>query len=144
MEYSLSKLVTKNSMSCFSPVGNVIGICTFFSTIEVVDLSNILSRMAFGRCENFNLFTIANASCTKLWEDPESRSAQKGWCGFWVEGEVRERKNEFREREEAFSKRGMLLGVGQPTQSTGQRGLPIHFPGQHLVAVYSLLARYLT
>src|SRR5260370_15109697 len=133
MEYSLSKLVTKNSMSCFSPVGNVIGICTFFSTIEVVDLSNILRRMAFGRYENFNLFTIANASCTKLWEDPESRSAQKGQCGFWVEGEVRERKNEFREREVAFSQRVVLLGVGQPTWSTSQWALPIHFPAHPLL-----------
>ena len=66
MEYSSSKLVTNSSMSCFSPVGNVIGMCTFFSTIEVVDLLNILSRMAFGKYENFSLFVITNASCTKL------------------------------------------------------------------------------
>src|SRR5260370_39506868 len=92
MEYSSSKLVTKSSMSCFSPVGSMIGIHTFLSTVEVVDPSNILSRMVFGKYMNFSLFAIANASCTKLWEDPESKSAWNGWCGFWVEGEVRERK----------------------------------------------------
>ncbi len=37
---------------------------------------------------------------------------------------MRERKNEFGEREVAFRQRDVLLGVGQPTQSTSQRGLP--------------------
>src|SRR5260370_35411983 len=109
MEYSSSKLVMKSSMLCFSPVGSMIGICTFLSTVEVVDPLNILSGMVFGKYVNFSLFAIANTSCTKLWEDPESKSAQNGWCGFWVEGEVRERKNEFRHTEVAFSQRDVLL-----------------------------------
>ncbi len=87
----------------------MIGICTFLSTIEVVDPLNILSRMVFGKYMNFSLFVIANASCTKLWEDPESKSAWNGWCGFQVEGEERERKNEFGQREVAFSQRDVLL-----------------------------------
>src|SRR5260370_16830606 len=86
MEYSSSKLVMKSSMSCFSPVGSMISIHTFLSTVDVVDPSNILSGMAFGKYVNFSLFTITNASCTKLWEDPESKSAWNGQCRFWVEG----------------------------------------------------------
>src|SRR5260370_29306077 len=109
MEYSSSKLVTKSSMSCFSPVGSMIGICTFLSTIEVEDPLNILSGMAFGKYMNFSLFTTTNTSCTKLWEDPESKSAWNGQCRFWVEGEVMERKNEFGQRDVAFSWRDVLL-----------------------------------
>ena len=47
--------------------------------------------------------------------DLESKSAQKGQFGFQVEGELRERKNEFREREVVFNWRVVLLGVAQST-----------------------------
>ena len=50
----------KNSMLCFSPVGNVIGMCTFFSTAEVVDPLNILNGMAFSKYENLNLFIVTH------------------------------------------------------------------------------------
>ena len=49
-----------------SPVEKVIGIHTFLLTFEGVDPSNILSGIGFGRYENFNLLSTANASFTKL------------------------------------------------------------------------------
>src|SRR5260370_38759782 len=50
-EYSSSKFITKNYISCFSPVENVIGICTFFFMDDIEDLSNILNGMGFGKYE---------------------------------------------------------------------------------------------
>src|SRR5258708_26161504 len=66
---------------------------------EGVDPSNIFSRIGFGRYENFNLFSTANASFTKLWDNPESSNAWNGWSGLWMEVEVRERKNELGDSE---------------------------------------------
>src|SRR5260221_12316529 len=90
----------KNSKQCISPVEKVIGICTFLLTFEGVDLSNIFNRIGFGRYENFNLFSIANASFTKLWDDPKSSNAWNSQSGLQMEMEVRERKNELGDSEE--------------------------------------------
>ena len=126
-EYSSSKFVTKNSNSCFSPVENVIGIRTFFSTVDVEDPSNILNGIAFSKYEKFSLFVVANASFTKLWDDPESNRARNGREGFRDAGDVRERKNEFGESDVVFKRRGVvLLVVGQLFRST-KEGLPSRF-----------------
>src|SRR5258708_1196288 len=113
-----------------SPVEKVIGIRTFLLTFEGVDPSNIFSRIGFGRYENFNLFSTANASFTKLWDDPKSSNVRNGWSGLWTEVEVRERKNELGDSEVVC--RGMEVGVvfcGQPIWSTGHDGLPSHLTG---------------
>src|SRR5258707_2396008 len=90
-----------------------------------VDLSNIFNRIGFSRYENFNLFSIANASFTKLWDNPESSSAWNGRSGLWTEVEVRERKNELGDSEEVCRATELvLLFHGQPIWSTGHDGLP--------------------
>src|SRR5258707_12822722 len=97
---------------------------------EGVDLSNIFNGIGFGRYENFNLFSIANALFTKLWDDPESSSVWNGQSGLQTEVEVRGRKNELGDREEVC--RAMELGLlfnGQPIQSTGHDGLPSRLTG---------------
>src|SRR5258707_15120512 len=97
---------------------------------EGVDLSNIFSGIGFSRYENFNLFSTANASFTKLWDDPESSNAWNGRSRLRMEGEVRERKNEFGDSEEVCRATELvLLFRGQPIQSTGQDGLPIRLTG---------------
>ena len=103
----------------------VIGICTFLLTFEGVDPSNIFNGIGFGRYENLNLFSIANALFTKLWDDPESSSVWNGWSGLWTEVEVRERKNELGDSEEVCRATELaLLFCGQPIRSTGHDGLP--------------------
>ncbi|SRR5258708_25472747 len=105
---------------CF-PCGKVISIHTFLLTFKGVDPSNILSGIGFGRYENFNLLSIANASFTKLWDDPESSNAQV---------EVRERKNELGDSEEVCKATELVLLLhGQPIWSTRHDGLPIHLTG---------------
>ena len=95
-----------------------------------VDLSNIFNGIGFGRYENFNLFSIANASFTKLWDDPESSNAWNSRSGLRTEVEVRERKNEFGDSEEVCRAMELaLLFHGQPIWSTGHDGLPIHLTG---------------
>src|SRR6266481_8138852 len=122
--------MTKNSKWCISPVEKVIGIHTFLLTFEGVDPSNIFSRIGFSRYENFNLLFVANASFTKLWDDPESSNVQNGQSRLRTEVEVRERKNEFGDSEEVCRAMELvLLFCGQPIQSTGQDGLPIHLTG---------------
>src|SRR6266481_7307792 len=117
--------MTKNSKWCVSPVEKVIGICTFLLTFEGVDPSNIFSGIGFSRYENFNLLFVANASFTKLWDDPESSNVQNGWSGLQMEVEVRERKNELGDSEEVCRAMELvLLFHGQPIQSTGHGGLP--------------------
>ncbi len=73
--------------------------------VNVVELLNILSRIAFSRYENFNLFFRANVSFTKLCDDPESKSAQNGQSGLWVMWDVSDRKKELGERDVAFRQR---------------------------------------
>ena len=108
----------------------VIGIHTFLLTFEGVDPSNIFSGIGFGRYENFNLLFIANASFSKLWDDPESSNARNGRSGLRTEVEVRERKNEFGDSEEVCKATELvLLFRGQPIRSTGQDGLPIRLTG---------------
>src|SRR5258708_40192371 len=120
----------KNSKWCVSPVEKVIGICTCLLTFEGVDPSNIFSGIGFGRYENFNLLFVANASFTKLWDNPESSNAWNGRSGLRMEVEVRERKNEFGDSEEVLQAMELaLLFHGQPIQSTGQDGLPICLTG---------------
>src|SRR5258708_23229202 len=120
----------KNSKWCISPVEKVIGICTFLLTFEGVDPSNIFSGIGFSRYENFSLLFVANASFTKLWDDPESSNAWNGWSGLRTEVEVRERKNEFGDSEEVCRATELaLLFRGQPIWSTGHDGLPIHLTG---------------
>jgi len=106
-------------------VEKVISIHTFLLTFEGVDLSNIFNGIGFGRYENFNLFSIANALFTKLWDNPESSNAQNGWSRLWMEVEVRERKNELGDSEEVCRATELvLLFCGQPIQSTRHDGLP--------------------
>src|SRR5258708_10371824 len=120
----------KNSKWCVSPVEKVIGIHTFLLTFEGVDLSNIFSGIGFGRYENLNLLFVANASFTKLWDDPESSNVWNGQSGLWMEVEVRERKNEFGDSEEVCRAMELaLLFHGQPIWSTGHDGLPICLTG---------------
>src|SRR5260370_9694817 len=120
----------KNSKWCISPVEKVIGIRTFLLTFEGVDLSNIFSGIGFSRYENFNLLFVANASFTKLWDEPESSNVRNGWIRLQMEVEVRERKNEFGDIQEVCRAMELaLLFCGQPIQSTGQDGLPIHLTG---------------
>src|SRR5258708_7164710 len=47
---------------------------------EGVDPSNIFNGIGFGRYENFSLFSTANASFTKLWDDPESSNLLRPFC----------------------------------------------------------------
>ena len=69
--------------------------------------------------------SIANASFTKLWDDPESSNARKGQSRLQVEVEVRDRKNELGDSEEVCRDMGLaLLFCGQPICSTGRDGLP--------------------
>ena len=102
----------------------VIGICTFLLTFEGVDPSNIFNGIGFSRYENFNLFSIANASFTKLWDDPKSSNAQNSWSGLQMEVEVRERKNELGDSEVCRAMELALLFHGQPIWSTRHDGLP--------------------
>src|SRR5260221_6799538 len=119
-----------NNSKCVSPVEKVIGIRTFLLTFEGVDPSNIFSGIGFGRYENFNLLFVANASFTKLWDEPESSNARNSWSGLRTEVEVRERKNEFGDSEEVCRATELaLLFHGQPIWSTGQDGLPIRLTG---------------
>src|SRR6266436_8360176 len=95
-----------------------------------VDLSNIFSRIGFGRYEDFNLFSTANASFTKLWDDPKSSNAWNSRSGLRTEVEVRERKNELGDSEVVCRAMELaLLFCGQPIRSTGQDGLPIRLTG---------------
>src|SRR6266436_9643210 len=95
-----------------------------------VDLSNIFNRIGLGRYENFNLFSIANALFTKLWDNPKSSNVQNGQSGLQTEVEVRERKNELGDREEVCRAMELvLLFHGQPILSTGHDGLPSHLTG---------------
>src|SRR5258708_32655975 len=97
---------------------------------EGVDPSNIFNRIGFGRYENFNLFSTANASFTKLWDNPESSNAQNGWSGLQTEVEVRERKNELGDSEVVCRATELaLLFCWQAIQSTGHDGLPSHLTG---------------
>ncbi len=108
----------------------VTGIHTFLLMFEGVDLSNIFNGIWFSRYENFNLFSTANASFTKLWDDPESSNVQNGQSGLQTEVEVRERKNELGDSEEVCRAMELaLLFCGQPIQSTGHDGLPSHLTG---------------
>src|SRR5258706_13791 len=120
----------KNSKWCISPVEKVISIHTFLLTFEGVDPSNIFSRIGFGRYENFNLFSTANASFTKLWDDPESSNARNGRSGLQTEVEVRERKNELGDSEGVCRATELvLLFCGQRIQSTRHDGLPSRLTG---------------
>src|SRR5258708_33919453 len=67
------------------------------SMVDIVELSNILSRIAFSRYENFNLFFSVNVSFTKMCDDPESKSAQNGQSGLEVTWDVSDRKKELGE-----------------------------------------------
>src|SRR5258708_11643473 len=97
---------------------------------EGVDLANIFSRIGFSRYENFNLFSTANASFTKLWDDPESSNAQNSWSSLQTEVEVRERKNELGDSEVVCRAMELaLLFHGQPIQSTGHDALPSRLTG---------------
>ncbi len=90
-----------------------------------VDLSNIFNGIGFSRYENFNLFSTANASFTKLWDNPESSNVQNGWSRLQMEVEVRERKNELGDSEVVCRAMELaLLFCGQPIWSTGHDGLP--------------------
>src|SRR5258708_14560982 len=94
--------MTNKSIVCNSPVENVMGMQHVLLTANVVDLSNILSGIAFGRYEKFNLFLSANVSFTKLCNDPESKSAWNRWRGLWGAQDVSERKKELGERDVVF------------------------------------------
>ena len=108
----------------------VISIHTFLLTFKGVDPSNIFNGIGFGRYENFNLFSTANASFTKLWDDPESSNVQNGQSRLRMEVEVRERKNELGDSEEVCRETELaLLFCGQPIQSTRCDGLPIRLTG---------------
>ena len=74
-------------------------------TVDIVDPSNILSGIAFGRYEKFNLFISTNVSFTKLCDDPESKSAQNRWRGLQVAWDISERKKELGERDMVFRQR---------------------------------------
>src|SRR5260221_8060883 len=116
----------KNSKWCISPVEKVISIHTFLLTFKGVDPSNIFNGIGFSRYENFNLFSIANALFTKLWDNPESSSAQNGQSGLQIEVEVRERKNELGDSEEVCRATELaLLFHGQPIWSTGVGGIMV-------------------
>src|SRR5258707_12904887 len=92
---------------------------------EGVDPSIIFNGIGFGRYENFSLFSTANASFTKLWDNPESSNAQNGRSGLWTEVEVRERKNELGDSEVGCRATELaLLFRGQPIRSTRHDGLP--------------------
>src|SRR5258706_13334505 len=92
---------------------------------EGVDPSNIFNGIGFGRYENFNLFSIANASFTKLWDNPESSNVWNSWSGLQMEVEVRERRDELGDSEEVCRATELvLLFCGQPIRSTGNDGLP--------------------
>src|SRR5260221_14517755 len=122
--------MTKNSKWCVSPVEKVIGTHSFLLMFEGVDPSNILSGIGFSRYENFNLLLTANASFTKLWDDPESSNAWNGQSGLWAEVEVRERKNELGDSEVVCRATELvLLFCGQPIWSTGHDGLPSRLTG---------------
>ena len=86
-------------------MGNVIGMQHVLSTVNVVDPSNILSGIAFGKYENFTLFLSVNASFIKLWDNPGSRSVQNGQRGLWVAQDVNDRKKELGEMDVAFKQR---------------------------------------
>ncbi len=102
----------------------VISIHTFLLTFKGVDPSNIFNRIGFGRYENFNLFSIANALFTKLWDDPESSNVRNSQSGLQMEVEVRERKNELGDSEEVCRAMELaLLFHGQPIWSTRHDGL---------------------
>ena len=75
------------------------------SMVDVVEPSNILSGIAFGRYENFNLFFRVNVSFTKLCNNPESKSARNGQSGLQVAWDVSDRKKELGERDVAFRQR---------------------------------------
>src|SRR5258707_13866292 len=108
----------------------MISICTFLLMFKGVDASNIFNGIGFSRYENFNLFSIANASFTKLWDNAESSNVQNSWSGLQMEVEVRERKNELGDSEEVCRAMELaLLFHGQPIQSTGHDGLPSHLTG---------------
>src|SRR5258708_8936992 len=93
---------------------------------EGVDPSNIFNRIGFSRYENFNLFSIANALFTKLWDTPESSNVQNSRSRLWTEVEVRERKNELGDSEEVCRAMELvLLFHGQPIWSTGVGGIII-------------------
>ena len=74
-------------------------------TVNIVEPSNILSRITFSRYENFNLFFRVNVSFTKLCDDPESKSARKGWSRLQVVWDVSDRKKELGERDVVFRQR---------------------------------------
>src|SRR5258705_3113248 len=87
--------------------------------------SNIFSGIGFGRYENFNLFSTANASFTKLWDDPKSSNARNSRSRLRTEVEVRERKNELGDSEVVCRAMELVLLVcGQPIRSTGHDGMP--------------------
>src|SRR5260221_2912832 len=97
---------------------------------EGVDQLNIFNGIGFGRYENFNLFSTANASFTKLWDDPKSSNAWNGWSRLQMEVGVRERKNELGDSEVVCRATELaLLFHGQPIQSTRHDGLPSHLTG---------------
>src|SRR6266481_722612 len=122
--------MTKNSKWCVSPVEKVIGIHTFLLTFEGVDPSNIFNVIGFGRYENFSLFSTANASFTKLWDDPKSSNAWNSRSGLWMEVEVRERKNELGDSEVVCRAMELaLLFRGQPIMSGALDGLPSRLTG---------------
>src|SRR5260221_3166638 len=94
---------------------------------EGVDLSNIFSGIGFSRYENFNLFSTANASFTKLWDNPESSNVWNGQSRLRMEVEVRERKNELGDSEAVCRAMELaLLFHGQPIPSTSHEWRPIH------------------
>ncbi len=72
------------------------------SMVDIVELSNILSGIAFSRHENFNLFFRVNVSFTKLCNNPESKSARNSQSGLWVAWDVSDRKKELGERDVVF------------------------------------------
>ena len=83
----------------------MIGMQHVLSMVDVVDPLNILSRIAFSRYENFNLFFRANVSFTKLCDDPESKSAWNSWSRLQVAWDVSDRKKELGERDVVFRQR---------------------------------------
>src|SRR6266436_3604864 len=88
------------------------------------------SGIAFSRYENFNLFFSANASFTKLCDDPESKSAWNGQRGLQAVWEVKDKKNELGERDMVFRQRQKALSMSwQPFCSAGHEGLPVSLPG---------------
>ncbi len=71
-------------------------------TVNIVEPSNILSRITFSRYENFNLFFRVNVSFTKLCNNPESKSARNSRSRLQVAWDVSDRKKELGERDVAF------------------------------------------